>query len=113
MTVETLERSVGPAALARGTLRVPGDKSVSHRAALFNAVAEGQATISRFSGGADCATTLACLRQLGAEVERREDTVTIQGAGLRGLREPSGVLDCGNSGTTMRLLCGLLAGAGL
>ncbi len=106
-------RAIAPAPRVRGALRVPGDKSISHRAVLLNAVAEGEATIRGFSTGADCATTLACLARLGAGVERRADTVVVRGRGLRGLREPVDVLDCGNSGTTMRLLCGLLAGQDL
>src|SRR5919199_3415242 len=98
--------SVAPArGPLRGTIRVSGDKSISHRAALFNAVAEGEAVIENYSPGADCASTLACLRQLGVAVERDESgRVRIQGVGLRGLVEPSDVLDCGNSGTSMRLL---------
>lgn len=101
---------VPPARRVAGTVRLPGDKSISHRAALLNAVAEGQTTITNFAPGADCASTLACLRQLGASVARDGDTVRVEGRGPRGLREPADVLDCGNAGTTMRLLCGVLAG---
>jgi 3-phosphoshikimate 1-carboxyvinyltransferase len=97
----------------RGNVSVPGDKSISHRAALFNALGEGEARISGFSPGADCASTLACLRSLGVEIDRDSDQVRLKGAGLRGLREPADVLDCGNSGTTMRLFSGVLAGAGV
>ncbi len=93
-----------------GTIEVPGDKSISHRAVIFNAVAEGNATITHFLTGADCLSTIACVRALGVEVEREETTVRVRGRGLRGLREPRDVLDCGNSGTTIRLLAGLLAG---
>ncbi|HEX8967866.1 MAG TPA: 3-phosphoshikimate 1-carboxyvinyltransferase [Chloroflexota bacterium] len=112
-TLGSTERRVGPAARMRGTLRVPGDKSISHRAALFNALGHGSASISNFSPGADCASTLDCLGRLGVRVERADDRVRIAGSGLRGLLEPTDVLDCGNSGTTMRLLSGVLAGAGL
>jgi 3-phosphoshikimate 1-carboxyvinyltransferase len=94
-------------------VRVPGDKSISHRAALFNALGEGDARITNFSPGADCASTLACLRNLGVEVDGDQDAVHLRGVGRRGLREPSDLLDCGNSGTTMRLLSGMLAGAGV
>jgi 3-phosphoshikimate 1-carboxyvinyltransferase len=94
-------------------VRVPGDKSISHRAALFNALGEGDARITNFSPGADCASTLACLRNLGVEVDGNPDAVHLRGVGRRGLREPSDLLDCGNSGTTMRLLSGMLAGAGV
>ncbi len=106
-------RSVTPARHVRGMLRVPGDKSISHRAALFNAIGTGDAALTNFAPGADCASSLACIQQLGAGVERHGDRILVHGAGLRGLREPGDVLDCGNSGTTMRLLCGMLAGQGL
>jgi 3-phosphoshikimate 1-carboxyvinyltransferase len=106
-------RSVAHARRVRGSLSVPGDKSISHRAALFNALGEGEARISNFSPGADCASTLGCLRALGVEIERDADHVRVTGVGLGGLHEPADVLDCGNSGTSMRLLTGVLAGAGL
>jgi 3-phosphoshikimate 1-carboxyvinyltransferase len=105
--------TVAPARAIRGSVRVPGDKSISHRAALFNALGEGEASISNFSPGADCGSTLGCLRDLGVEIERDGARVHVRGVGLHGLREPANVLDCGNSGTSMRLLCGVLAGAGL
>jgi 3-phosphoshikimate 1-carboxyvinyltransferase len=92
---------------------VPGDKSISHRAALFNALGEGHASITNFSTGADCGSSLACLRSLGVEIERDGNRIELTGRGLHGLQESTDVLDCGNSGTTMRLLSGLLAGAGL
>lgn len=94
----------------RGRVEVPGDKSISHRAILLNALAAGSAQITNFLTGADCLSTIACIRALGIPVERQGDTVQITGAGVRGLREPGDVLDCGNSGTTLRLLTGLLAG---
>src|SRR3712207_1071534 len=94
----------------RGTIEVPGDKSISHRAVILNAVAEGNATITDFLPGADCLSTITCVQTLGVEVERDGTTVRVRGRGLRGLREPRDVLDCGNSGTTIRLLAGLLAG---
>ncbi|NJK78775.1 MAG: 3-phosphoshikimate 1-carboxyvinyltransferase [Chloroflexaceae bacterium] len=94
----------------RGKLLVPGDKSVSHRAVMFNAIARGRARITNFLTGADCLSTIACMQALGVEIERQNDTVIVNGVGLRGLREPTDVLDCGNSGTTLRLLTGLLAG---
>jgi len=105
---------IRPARRVRGEVaRVPGDKSVSHRAGLLAALAAGRTRISNFSTSADCAATLRCLAGLGVGVRREGDTVEVSGAG-RGpgawaLREPSGPLDCGNSGTTMRLLAGLLA----
>src|SRR5262245_27912427 len=102
--------TVAPPKRLRGTIEVPGDKSISHRAVIFNAVAEGNAQITHFLAGADCLSSIACVQALGARIDRVGDTVRVYGAGLRGLREPADVLDCGNSGTTMRLLTGLLAG---
>ncbi len=97
----------------RGTVEVPGDKSISHRAVIFNAVAEGSARITNFLAGADCLSTIACVRALGVDVAQQEGEVHVRGVGLRGLREPADVLDCGNSGTTLRLLAGLLAGTSI
>lgn len=94
----------------RGTIRVPGDKSLSHRALLFNALATGTAQVHGFLDGADCRTTLAALRAMGVEITETGETLTVHGVGLNGLREPADVLDCGNSGTTTRLLLGILAG---
>jgi len=94
----------------RGAVAIPGDKSISHRAVIFNAVAEGNARVTNFLAGADCLSTIACVRALGVEVERQGTEVYVRGAGLRGLQEPADALDCGNSGTTLRLLAGLLAG---
>ena len=94
----------------RGVIAVPGDKSISHRAVIFNALAEGNAQISNFLTGADCLSTIACMRALGVEIDQQGIDVRVQGVGLRGLQEASDVLDCGNSGTTFRLLAGLLAG---
>lgn len=102
--------TVAPARALRGTVAVPGDKSISHRAVLFNAVATGTARITNFLSGADCLSTIACLQALGVPIRRQGDVVEVQGQGLRGLRAPATVLDCGNSGTTIRLLAGLLAG---
>jgi len=109
-----MARSIRRPARLRGTVRPPGDKSISHRAAILNAVASGAATVRRFLPADDCLSTLACLRALGVTWRLADDgdaaTLEIEGAGLRGLREPAGVLDAGNSGTTLRLLSGLLAG---
>jgi 3-phosphoshikimate 1-carboxyvinyltransferase len=113
LTLGATEHGVAPAAAILGSLRVPGDKSISHRAALFNALGAGQSSITNFSPGADCSSTLGCLRALGVDVQRDDDRVHIVGVGLGGLREPADVLDCGNSGTSMRLLSGVLAGAGV
>jgi 3-phosphoshikimate 1-carboxyvinyltransferase len=100
----------GPRPL-RGTLRVPGDKGISHRALLAAALAEGRSTIRRIAGGDDVQRTRGALERLGVRVKSSEPaTVTVLGSGPEGLREPDAVLDCGNSGSTMRMLAGLLAG---
>jgi len=97
----------------QGTITVPGDKSISHRVLLLGAIARGLSRATGFLPAADCLSTLGCLAQMGVPVERPDETtVLIHGLGLRGMTEPAGVLDCGNSGTTMRLLAGLLAGQG-
>jgi 3-phosphoshikimate 1-carboxyvinyltransferase len=109
-----MQHIIQPARQLRAVIEVPGDKSISHRAVMFNAVAEGNAQITHFLPGADCRSTIACMRAMGVRVEHEGETVRVFGVGLRGLREPVDVLDCGNSGTTLRLLAGLLAGqAGL
>lgn len=103
--------TVAPARRVAGTLRVPGDKSVAHRYALFAALAEGRSELTNFAPGADCRSTLACLRQLGVDiVETPGGLITVMGRGLGRLRSAAGPLDAGNSGTTMRLLAGVLAG---
>jgi 3-phosphoshikimate 1-carboxyvinyltransferase len=102
--------TITPPPRLRGTIEVPGDKSISHRSVMFNAVAEGNAEITHFLTGADCLSTITCMRALGVRIEREGETVRVYGVGLRGLREAANVLDCGNSGTTLRLLTGLLAG---
>ena len=99
-----------PARRVQGTLRVPGDKSISHRYALIAAVAEGASRLANYAPGADCQSTLACLGRLGVDIQRGEQgAVTVVGRGLRGWSSPSGPLDAGNSGSTMRMLAGLLA----
>lgn len=96
----------------RGSIRVPGDKSVSHRALIFNAMAEGDAKVEGLGTGHDVASTAVCLRRLGAGIELSEDQTSarVTGVGRRGFQEPEQVLDCGNSGTAMRLLAGVSAG---
>ncbi|MFH1251530.1 MAG: 3-phosphoshikimate 1-carboxyvinyltransferase [bacterium] len=93
-----------------GETTVPGDKSISHRAAMFAAIGDGVSTIKNYSSAIDCQTTLDCMRSLGADIRRSGQDIHVHGRGLRTLSEPDDVLNCGNSGTTMRLLCGLLAG---
>ena len=96
----------------RGRVRVPGDKSISHRALLFGAIAEGTTTIDGLLPAEDPISTAACLRLMGTTISpiQTGEMVTIDGVGLDGLQEPLDILDCGNSGTTMRLMLGLLAG---
>ncbi len=89
-----------------GTITPPGDKSISHRAAIFNAIAEGEARIENYGPGADCQSTLRVLRQLGAEIEGKDGSYVVRG---HGLSEPADVLNTGNSGTTTRLMAGVLA----
>jgi len=93
-----------------GTVLLPGDKSISHRYAMLAAIAEGTSVLEHFASSRDCHSTLDCLKSLGVEVNESGDTVTVQGGGLQGLRSPKNILDAGNSGTTMRLLSGILAG---
>lgn len=101
---------IHPARRLHGSLRLPGDKSISHRYAMIASVAQGVTTIRNYSSGADCHSTLACLRGLGIEVEVQGDEVRIHGRGLHGYRPPHEPLDAGNSGSTIRMLSGLLAG---
>src|SRR2546421_7146633 len=101
---------IEPARKISGELRLPGDKSISHRAAILAALASNRAQIANFSTSEDCAATLRCLGQLGVKIERDRTSVIIEGVGLDGLRAPGAPLDCGNSGSTMRMLAGVLAG---
>ena len=103
--------TIDPARRVLGRLRVPGDKSISHRYALLAALAEGPSRLSGYAPGADCGSTLACLRNLGVDIVAAADgAVTLMGRGFGGLRSSAGPLDAGNSGTTMRMLAGILAG---
>ena len=101
---------IQPAKRIRGSLVLPGDKSISHRAAIMSALAEGKSRLQNYSTSADCSATLSCLQQLGVRIEPTGKDVLIDGSGAGGLRSPETALDCGNSGTTMRLLAGILAG---
>jgi len=98
----------------RGELSIPGDKSISHRSVMFGALAEGATEVTHFLTGADCLSTISCFRQMGIEIEfspcEQGAHVLIHGKGLHGLSAPSAILDAGNSGTTVRLLSGILAG---
>lgn len=94
----------------RGTLTVPGDKSISHRAVMFGSLAKGTTKITGFLEGADCLSTISCFRKMGINIERNNTEVLVHGKGLHGLCPPSEILDVGNSGTTTRLISGILAG---
>lgn len=101
---------ISPGGVIRGCCRVPGDKSISHRAIMLGALASGQTRIQGFLEGEDALATLAAFRTMGVRIEGPEGgRVTVHGVGMRGLRAPAGPIDLGNSGTSMRLLCGLLA----
>ena len=95
-----------------GKVKVPGDKSISHRALLFGAIAEGKTTIEGLLPSEDPLSTAECLRAMGVKISpiKKGEIVEIDGVGLNGLKEPQDILNCGNSGTTMRLILGLLAG---
>jgi 3-phosphoshikimate 1-carboxyvinyltransferase len=99
-----------PARAIRGEVTVPGDKSISHRSIMLGSIANGTTTITNFLRGEDNFATMAAFRAMGVSIEDDGQTVIVRGAGLRGLQEPGDVLDCGNSGTTMRLMTGLLSG---
>ena len=101
--------TVRPARNLAGSVRLPGDKSISHRYAMLGALASGVTELENYSNGADCASTLSCLRALGCEIEREGGTVRVRGRGAE-LEAPAAELDCGNSGSTMRMLAGILAG---
>ncbi len=100
---------IKPARRLSGRCHLPGDKSISHRAALIAALANGTSHISNFSTSQDCAATLLCLQALGVSLERQGNRIRVEGKGPRGLSQPARPLDCGNSGTTVRLLAGMLA----
>ena len=107
----TLTFLTAPGGALRGCLRVPGDKSISHRAIMLGALAEGVTTITGFLEGEDCLATLRAFRAMGVCIEGpAQGRVTVRGAGLQGLSAPDGPLDMGNSGTSMRLMAGILAG---
>ena len=94
----------------KGNVTVPGDKSISHRSIMFGAIAQGLTEVTGFLQGADCLSTISCFRRLGIEIRNEKTKVLIYGRGLHGLSAPSSVLDAGNSGTTTRLISGILAG---
>ena len=104
-----MEQRISTAAAINGRLSLPGDKSISHRYAMIAAIAEGETRIGNYSTGADCQSTLGCVRALGVEVDRGGNEIVIRGRGLDGLGASAGDLDAGNSGSTIRMLSGILA----
>jgi 3-phosphoshikimate 1-carboxyvinyltransferase len=104
-----MNRQISPATSVSGAIQLPGDKSISHRYAMLAGIAEGPTKISNYLTGADCQSTLACMRALGAPSEIKDGVLCIHGQGLDGLRAPSAALDAGNSGSTIRMLSGILA----
>src|SRR5580698_10506813 len=104
-----MDKKISPASSVSGSIMLPGDKSISHRYAMIASIAEGPTRIQNYSTGADCHSTLGCMRALGIEIEEQGTEVTIHGKGLDGLRVPAADLDAGNSGSTIRMLSGILA----
>jgi 3-phosphoshikimate 1-carboxyvinyltransferase len=105
------KRTISPGGAVTGVVELPGDKSISHRYAILAALADGQSEIANYASSADCQSTLECFRRLGVAIEVSKDRrVRITGAGLDGLKEPRKILDAENSGSTMRMLAGVLAG---
>ena len=99
-----------PGSPLRGEITIPGDKSISHRSVMFGSIAKGTTEITGFLQGADCLSTIACFQKMGVDIENNQDRILVHGNGLHGLKAPQETLDCGNSGTTTRLLSGILAG---
>src|SRR5271155_4037538 len=104
------KQAIAPARSVSGSIAVPGDKSISHRLAILAALAEGASEIRNYSPAADCASTLACLRRLGIAVNVKGEHVRIAGKGLDGLKAPRRTIDAENSGSTIRMMSGVLAG---
>ena len=103
-------QTIAPSKGLQGTVTIPGDKSISHRSIMFGALAEGDTTITGFLYGEDCLSTVAAFRALGIDIEVTDEKIVVHGKGLHGLTEAEDVIDVGNSGTTMRLISGILAG---
>ena len=95
--------------MIKGRLRVPGDKSISHRAVMFGSISKGITRITGFLNGADCISTVSIFKKMGIDIEMNGTSVIVKGNGLHGLKRPDSILDCGNSGTTTRLVSGILS----
>lgn len=94
----------------KGEVQIPGDKSISHRAVMLGSIARGTTEISHFLNGADCLSTIHCFQKMGIEIEQSKDLVLVHGRGTSRTESAAGILDTGNSGTTTRLICGILSG---
>src|ERR1700751_4979451 len=104
------KKTISPGGTVTGVVELPGDKSISHRYAILAALAEGRSEIFNYATAADCRSTLQCLRKLGIEIDATRERIRITGSGLDGLKAPKRALDAENSGSTMRMLSGVLAG---
>src|SRR5579872_6622898 len=104
------KKTISPGGMIEGAIDLPGDKSISHRYAILAALAEGPSEIANFASAADCRSTLECVRRLGIEVDANRERVRITGKGLDGLKASRKPLDAENSGSTIRMLAGVLAG---
>ncbi len=102
--------TITPTSRIKGEINIPGDKSISHRAVMLGAIANGETVIDNFLMGEDCLATIDCFRKMGVDIKENGKQIVIRGEGLHGLRKPDGILDAGNSGTTIRLISGILAG---
>jgi len=107
-----LKKKIGKAKNIEGVITVPGDKSISHRSIMLGALADGETVVDGFLESADCLSTVSCIKAMGVSVEKQGTLYVVKGKGIEGFKEPSDILDCGNSGTTIRLLSGLVAGLG-
>lgn len=105
-----MKQQIIPSKGLRGTVTIPGDKSVSHRSIMFGSLAEGDTEITGFLYGDDCLSTVGAFRSMGIAIDVAEEKIVVHGKGLHGLQEPDNVIDVGNSGTTIRLISGILAG---
>jgi len=105
-----MDLQISPVKKLNGRIKVPGDKSISHRAVMLGSIAQGTTEIEGFLKGRDCLSTIRCCRALGISINIKDDKVTVRGKGLYGLQEPENILQVGNSGTTIRLISGILAG---
>lgn len=103
-------RTISPVKGLKGEVTIPGDKSISHRSIMLGSIALGTTEITHFLEGADCLSTIGCFRKMGVEIERKPSSILVHGKGLRGLRAPNETLNVGNSGTTTRLISGILSG---